>query len=427
MKKDRLHLNILAVTALVITMLAATLFTVNAEGSGAIDAGMDLANVSKFGNIKLEQDGRILTKSDLDAAGINYGDIVTVSFLDEQIDIPVVSDYSEVNTGDMLLREDDEETELAINMGDFASEYIADKSNFEDGSFAWTYKKGISDVSFHIEVKEKGGLYTEYGNDNLVYSDERSDFPDLSDEQFANFRVIETTGMGKGKLYRTASPVNPRRNRNTYADAASKKHGIATFMNLSDSEAELKEFPGFDETYYSTTDYLPLSMGLDFEDQDFRDKLAKGLRFFLEHNGPYAIHCTEGKDRVGMVAALLECFMGASYDEVTDDYMVTYYNYYGITPDDERYDKIVDENIASSLRVLFGTEDLASADLAAEAEDYFREIGLTDDEISALRERLGDEESKADDYTAFAVFAAALAACLVIAGVYRKKKQSKNS
>lgn len=45
-------------------------------------------------------------------------------------------------------------------------------------------------------------------------------YPDLSDEQFANFRAITTTGIGAGKLYRSSSPVNPETNRNLIADRA---------------------------------------------------------------------------------------------------------------------------------------------------------------------------------------------------------------
>ena len=31
--------------------------------------------------------------------------------------------------------------------------------------------------------------------------------------------------------------------------------------------------------------------------------LAEGLRFFATHEGPYAVHCQEGRDRTGVVAA----------------------------------------------------------------------------------------------------------------------------
>ena len=434
-RKEISCLRISAVLALAFILTASALimkeetamYRVYAEGTGKIDAGMDLNEISKFGNIKLIIDGRRMTKDDLEDAGIEYGDMVTVSFLDQELELPVVSEFSEVGTGDLMLREDSSEAQLAINMGDFASEYIADKTVLEDESVEWTYKEGVSDVSFRIEVKEKGGLFSKYGHEHLLYTDERSDYPDLSDEQFANFRVVSTAGMGKDMLYRTASPVDPVHNRNTYADAACKKHGIATVMNLSDSGDTVKSFPGYEDTYYSTTDYIPLDMGVSFDSDDFREKLAKGLRFFISHDGPYLVHCTEGKDRAGTAAALLECLMGATYDEVIDDYMVTYYNYYGITPDDDRYDKIVSDNIEKTLKTMYGTDDLASADLAAEAEEYCREIGLTDEEISALRSGLSGKKTghtKKPDYVSLAVFVTALFIGLAVFGAFRKRKRA---
>ena len=50
-----------------------------------------------------------------------------------------------------------------------------------------------------------------------------------------------------------------------------------------------------------------------------------------EHSGPCLIHCVEGKDRTGFVCALMLALAGASAQEIIDDYMITYYNYYGIT------------------------------------------------------------------------------------------------
>ena len=116
--------------------------------------------------------------------------------------------------------------------------------------------------------------------------------------------------------------------------------------------------------------------------------LAEGLRFFATHEGPYAGHCQEGRDRTGVVAALLECFMGADYDEVRKDYMSTFFSYYGIEPRDADYDQIANNNIAATLRKLIGLEDLNNADLAGAAEDFFREIGLSGEELAALRANL---------------------------------------
>ncbi len=159
-------------------------------------------------------------------------------------------------------------------------------------------------------------------------------------------------------------------------------------MNLSDSKKSAESFDGFDESYYAGTTFVALSMGVAYDTEEFRSKLAKGLRFFASHEGPYAIHCVEGKDRTGIVAALLECFMGASCEEVKSDYMLSFYIYYGIEPEDAAYKTIWDRNVKIVLQELLGVEDIENADLAQAAKDYFQEIGLNDEEIRLLHTRL---------------------------------------
>jgi len=53
------------------------------------------------------------------------------------------------------------------------------------------------------------------------------------------------------------------------------------------------------------------------------------FRFIIANDGPYLIHCTEGKDRAGFVSAVLEALMGADLQEIVADYMKSYENYYG--------------------------------------------------------------------------------------------------
>lgn len=355
----------------------------------------DLSLISRHGNVFFTSGGKKVLPQDFADAGIEYGDIVTVSFLDKTIDMPVVMNFSEVPSGEHLIRMQEDKTEIAINYEEFASVYIADKTTYEGGSISWAYKDGIDGpVAFDIVLKEKGGWIEKSGQVGLIYSDDRNVYSALSDEEFANFRMITTTGVAKGILYRTSSPVNPKHKRNMYADAALKKNGVKTIMNLADSKADVEGYEGYSESYYSTCSYIALNMGMSFLNDEFRTKLASGLRFFADNAGPYAVHCTEGKDRCGLISAILECFMGASYDEVKRDYMVTFYNYYGILPTDERYDKIANTNIKGSLQKLFDVDDIEQVDLSREAEEYFKEIGLTDTEMEKLRTNLSTESVK---------------------------------
>lgn len=358
-----------------------------ADAPAALTATAEAEYIQKYGNVVLS-----LSCDEITEAGYAFGDVLTVRFLDQSMDIPFCNNYSDVDSGSPALfaRDADTNAQLAINMGDFATTYgIATKTTNEDKSFFWTYQEGVTGpVSFTIELKEAGGYYDAYIMHQLRYTNVREDYPELTDAQFANFRAVTTNGMGEGVLYRTASPVNPENNRNTYADAALTQAGVTVVMNLADDAESLQAYEGFADSYYAGTNYIALNMGVDFTAEDFQTKLAEGLRHFAANPGVYAVHCTEGKDRAGFVAALLECLMGAGYDEVLADYMVTYYNYYGVTAEDPRYETIANSNIVKSLQRAFDVPELQSADLAAEAEEYLSGIGLSDAELAALKANL---------------------------------------
>ena len=236
-------------------------------------------------------------------------------------------------------------------------------------------------------MKEKAGYREEWLIRQLVRTNERTDYSNLSDEAFANFRVIATTGMGGNVLYRSSSPINPALGRNTYADKAAENAGIMTIVNLADPS---NTYEDTESTYYSTCQVVYVNLGMDFLSEATLNGIAEGMRYIINNNGPYLIHCNEGKDRAGFVSALLECLMGASIDEVVEDYMVTYYNYYGVEEGSKKYDAIVKNNLIKVLNTTFKVDDVYAADLAAEATAFLVEdAGLTADEVAALKVKLG--------------------------------------
>lgn len=352
--------------------------------------------MTKYGNVNTD-----CTAEKFSEMGFEWGDLVKVSFLEQELILPVVPTYSYVDSGKpaiILGKGPDGNPEgyvsLAINMGNFAETYkLAQKHKNDDGSWYWTAWEGVSfPVELNFVMAEEDGYRAEYILHDLQRTNVRTDYRSLTDAEFANFRNIGTTGMGENILFRGSSPINPELGRNTYADAALKNAGVTVIMNLADSGASAVNYPGFDGSYYSEQKVIFLNLGVDFQAEEFKTGLAHGLRHFAEHEGVYYVHCTEGKDRAGFVSALLECFMGASYDEVVADYMVTYKNYYGVEPGTDKYEAIAASNIIKSLEKAFGVEDLKTADLKAEAEEYIKEIGLSDDEIAALRANLGRNE-----------------------------------
>lgn len=369
-----------------------------AENAGTSDVitigGLD-NNIwfTKYGNVHTDCTAEYFV-NELD---LTWGDLAAVSFLDQELILPVVPTYSYVDSGNpaIILGQTENghpegNVALAINMGNFGETYgLATKQTNEQDDWYWEAADG---VTFPIEVSftlaEEEGYMAEYLLHELNRTNNRADYQHLTDEAFANFREISTTGLNAGTLYRTSSPINPELERNSFADAALEKAGVTVIMNLADDEATAVSYDDFENTYYSAQKVIYLNLGVDFAADDFQNGLAKGLRFFAENKGVYAIHCTEGKDRAGFVSALLECLTGASWGEVLEDYMETYRNYYGIEKNSEKYNAIAESNIVKTFQTAFGTEDLTSIDLSKEAADYIRSIGLTDEEIEQLKANL---------------------------------------
>ena len=371
-------------------------YTAEEAWDGVITIGGLTPNIwtTKYGNIYTDCTAEHFTED----LGLSYGDLVTVKFLDQELILPVIPTFSYVDSKKpaLLLNKNEQGNPtgyayLAINMGDFTTTYgIATKGTDEDGNWYWTACEGVEfPIIVTFELYEKEGYMAEYLLHELTRTNNRADYADLTDEQFANFRAITTTGMGEGVLYRSSSPINPELGRNTYADTAAKTAGVKTFINLADNEEEAKAYEGFADTYYSTQNVIYLCLGVDVTGTEFGTGLATGLRYIINNDGPYLVHCTEGKDRAGFTSAILECFMGATYAEVVADYMVTYYNYYGVEVGTEKYNAIAESNIIKTLETVFGVEDLSTADLKAEAREYLLGIGLTEDEVSALSVKLG--------------------------------------
>jgi len=393
-------LTALLLALVLVLSMAATAFA--AEGSGkATIGGLDNNTwFTKYGNVMTD----CTAQKFINEMGFNWGDLVTVKFLKEELTLPVIPTYSYVESGKPAIivgksaaGAPEGYVSLAINMGNFGQTYgMAKKMTDANGGWYWVAFDGVTfpmEVSF--DMAEKGGYMAEYLLHDLTRTNVREDYKHLSDAEYANFREVETSGIGDGKLYRTSSPINPELNRHKYTRAPLKEAGVTVIMNLADDEATAKAYPGFVGNYYSNQKVIYLNLGVDFAAEDFKSGLAEGLKFFAQNEGVYAVHCTEGKDRAGFVSALLECLTGATIDEVIEDYMITYTNYYGVEKGTEKYNAIAQSNIVKTLKNAFGVEDLAKADLASEAAEYIVSIGLSNAEVAQLRANLGAANASA--------------------------------
>ena len=339
-----------------------------------IEAG--IAEINKYGNLVLTVGSESMT-----ALGYEPGDVILVEVGGAELLMPIGTAYSDVDSGEPVCCYKTSSTTgtkvvvLAVNGGNLAE------------------KLGVSDpdAAVTISMAEKQGYADEYELHRLTASrsNERADYPKLSDAEYANFRAVETRGMGAGTLYRSSSPIDPALNRSAEADAALLAAMIRTVVNMADSEESMRQYADYSLTHYAACDILALDMGADFTAAEYRQKLAEGLRFIASHDGPYLIHCKEGKDRTGILCALLEGFAGADADEIAADYMRTYRNYYALEPSDAAYAIILNNNLVKTLSALLGIDDLHAADLQEKTAQYLRSLGLSDAQLDLLRDRLG--------------------------------------
>ncbi len=217
-----------------------------------------------------------------------------------------------------------------------------------------------------------------------------------SDEEFANFRAMSGGNLKKNFIFRGASPVDNSRNRAKYADGLLQTNGIACVIDLADSETNLENYfasedfsSEYTKSLYESGNMVLLSMSSSYASDAYKKSVVDGLKFMSGHSGPYYVHCMEGKDRTGFVCSLIEALCGASYDEMRDDYMKTYENYYKISAEKtpEKYNAVVGLYFDSFMKCISGKDDLSlvtSGDYVDGAKRYLAEGGMSDEEIDGI-------------------------------------------
>ena len=251
-----------------------------------------------------------------------------------------------------------------------------------------------------ISVSEAGKYKNVEETLSISYSDDRNEY--TSDEQFANFREMTVGNLKPGLLYRGASPVDNSRKRSAIVDSLLEKNGIQFNIDLADKKESVIEKK--EDSKYTIHDYFQglmdedkvifLGMAAAYKAEDFSNKMKTMFLAMLNNDGPYYIHCLEGKDRTGYVCMVLEALCGATYEDLISDYFVTYNNYYGIEEGSVKYETIKNIHIDEMIRYVFSFEKnitLLGANFHSKANNYLLNVGLTQEQIDALQTKLSKE------------------------------------
>ena len=336
---------------------------------------------------------------DFNALGFSFGDSIDLTFDNGRKleDIPYYNGYY-VDAGEPLL------------IGYPGYEYI--KATINYGQDLWDefslkvpanveglWKKAVLEEhnTATITLHEKGKYLPIQEASDIHYFDERERYD--SDAMFANFRSMNLGKLKRDVIYRSASPCDNQHNRAPYVDALIREAGVKTILDLADNEVKIEKYiarDGFASPYflslYENDQVIPIALNMNYLSDDFGMKIVQGFNLMAEKEGPYLIHCTEGKDRTGFVAMLIEALAKASYEEIEADYMKTYANYYRIdkSNDKEKYQIILERNLDGMIAFMVNDAgiDFKNCDLSIYAENYLQRCGMSEEQIQAFIERL---------------------------------------
>ena len=349
----------------------------------------------EFGGVYIK-----ISIDDFNELGFEYGDSVNVYFDNgyKLEDLPYYNGYY-VDPGQPLLvgYPGYEYIKAGINYGDDLWNEFNLQMSAAPRETLWLTSKLEEHNKATITLNEKHKYLNIQNASDIHYYDEREKYE--SDEIFANFRAMNVGNLKENIIYRSASPCDNQHNRATYVDKLIENAGVKTILNLSDNYMKIEKYISAEDfgcpyflDIYNEGNVVAIALNMNYFSDDFAMKIVQGFNEMADRQGPYLIHCTEGKDRTGFVAMLIEALCGTSYNEIIDDYMLTYDNYYKInkTNDPEKYETILNRNIISMIRYIVDDEsvDIENCDLSLYARNYLKKYEMSDEQIDRFIDAL---------------------------------------
>lgn len=232
-----------------------------------------------------------------------------------------------------------------------------------------------------------------------------SDFKTEAD--LANFRNLDGGKLSKQKVYRSYHPQIPSRShdprlcdieieRQKAVRTLIQKKRINTIINLSDNHEKLvTKTANMAPSIYTKMmqrnqiRYIPISYetayflsgsNQAFKDGElgFEDGIRQLINVIVEASPPYLVHCRLGSDRTGIVSAFIQMLMGASKEQIVENYSLT--NQLGIG--EYRSSNLVIQSLTNAL----GTRCFDDTEQAT--TEYLIKLGIDENLIKRAKQNL---------------------------------------
>ena len=334
-----------------------------------------ISSYNEFGAAMLN-----LKEADMTKAGFTLGDVISITVDDKEIVMPYYDGFYTRNA-----------EYLCVAYPTYPSVcFTANNVGLPESL------RGLEGHAVTIRMKEKGGCLDVQKALSMKYANNREDYPDHTDAEFANARAVSAGNIAYGVLHRCSSPFCNDINRASYVSQYLEREQVQTVLNLADTEENMQAYdmPPYSRSLWDGGNVILCPLKADPTADDYNNRLIAALKELPSHPAPYVVHCMEGKDRTGYVCALLEGLCGATYDEIVADYLITYANYYQITPEQnpELCNTLVSLRLNTCLMYYAGVTDealLPDVDYAKAFSDYLLTHGMTPQQLDALVQALG--------------------------------------
>ncbi len=165
-----------------------------------------------------------------------------------------------------------------------------------------------------------------------------------------------------------------------------KDDGVTEFLNIplfvGDPDAEKDPTMDFLRTHHLGDFYVIML-------EELGERICRVFDVLLDREGYVLFHCAHGKDRTGVIAALLYLIAGASRDDIIRNYEISYeYAKVFLDPLIEAKDPVMRHTLRSdriNMEILLSHID---KEYGGNIDRFFIKNGFGEDKLQALREKV---------------------------------------